>query len=82
MEINAALMLHSEDLAVNDYLFLYMCAFVCEKPQIVLLSTFVQGEVFLLKNENHPRGSFDSLNKAFGCTDYNAKTQLSTKSNF
>ena len=49
MESNAAVTLHFEDLAVNNYLFINMCAFVCEKPQIVLLSTFDQCEVFLFK---------------------------------
>ena len=29
---------------------------------------------YMAKNENHSRGSLDSLNEAFWCTDYNAKT--------
>ena len=45
MESNAAVTLHFEDLAVNNYL----CTFTCEKSQIVLLSTFDQCEVFLFK---------------------------------
>ena len=35
---------------------------------------------YVAKNENHHRGSFDSLNEAFWCTDCNAKKlQLSVK---
>ena len=37
MESNAAVTLHVEDLAVNNYLFFSnMCVCVCEKSQIVL----------------------------------------------
>ena len=46
MESNAAVTRHFEDIAVNNY---NMCAFVGEKFQIVLLSTFDQCEVFLFK---------------------------------
>ena len=51
MESNAAVTLHFEDLAVNDYLFFFfnLCAFVCEKSQIVQLGSFDQCEVFLFK---------------------------------
>ena len=35
---------------------------------------------YTVKNENHPRGSFDSLNEAFWCTDYNAKNLSSLQS--
>ena len=42
MEIDAAVTPQFEDLAVKNYLFLDMCAFVGEKPQVVQLSPFGQ----------------------------------------
>ena len=35
---------------------------------------------YTVKNENHPRGSSDSLNEALWCTDYNAKNLSSLQS--
>ena len=35
---------------------------------------------YMAKNENHPRGLCDSLNKAFWCTDCNAKKLTSLRS--
>ena len=46
MESNTAVTLPFEDLAVTNYFFFNMCAFLCEKPQIFLLITFDQCEVF------------------------------------
>ena len=35
---------------------------------------------YMAKNENHPRGSLDSLNEAFWCTNCNAKNLSSLQS--
>ena len=48
MESNAAVTLHFEDLAVQNY-FGKMCAFVDENSKIVVLSTFDEREVFSFK---------------------------------
>ena len=49
MESNAAVTLHFEDLAVQNYLFLKDVCIDGEKSQIVYKSTFDECDVFLFK---------------------------------